>query len=58
MMLIVFLMVNTKKKPFVSLALNDLETYSMTASMITPSNPLNSNNPPQQIYVNCQYPTP
>mmetsp|Transcript_34091 Transcript_34091/g.33280 ORF Transcript_34091/g.33280 Transcript_34091/m.33280 type:complete len:194 (+) Transcript_34091:818-1399(+) len=34
-LLICFLLVNTKKKPFVSLALNDLETYSLAASMIT-----------------------
>jgi len=35
MLLILFLIINTKKKPFVSLALNDLETYSLAASMIT-----------------------
>mmetsp|Transcript_17203 Transcript_17203/g.12286 ORF Transcript_17203/g.12286 Transcript_17203/m.12286 type:complete len:422 (+) Transcript_17203:512-1777(+) len=35
MLLIIFLSVNTKKKPFVSLALNDLETYSLMSSMIT-----------------------
>ena len=35
MLLIVFLIVNSKKKPFVSLSLNDLETYSLASSMIT-----------------------
>jgi len=34
-LLIVFLIINSKKKPFVNLALNDLETYSLMASMIT-----------------------
>mmetsp|Transcript_30031 Transcript_30031/g.29279 ORF Transcript_30031/g.29279 Transcript_30031/m.29279 type:complete len:90 (-) Transcript_30031:1577-1846(-) len=35
MLLITCLIVNTKKKPFVSLALNELETYSLASSMIT-----------------------
>jgi len=35
MLLIACLIVNTKKKPFVSLALNELETYSLASSMIT-----------------------
>mmetsp|Transcript_34088 Transcript_34088/g.33275 ORF Transcript_34088/g.33275 Transcript_34088/m.33275 type:complete len:116 (+) Transcript_34088:1-348(+) len=35
LLLIVFLILNTKKKPFVNLALNDLETYSLAASMLT-----------------------
>mmetsp|Transcript_20833 Transcript_20833/g.19879 ORF Transcript_20833/g.19879 Transcript_20833/m.19879 type:complete len:204 (-) Transcript_20833:986-1597(-) len=34
-MLIGFLLVTSKKKPFVSLALNDLEIYSLSSSMIT-----------------------
>mmetsp|Transcript_9851 Transcript_9851/g.9711 ORF Transcript_9851/g.9711 Transcript_9851/m.9711 type:complete len:119 (+) Transcript_9851:2497-2853(+) len=35
MLLIGCLIINSKKKPFVSLALNELETYSLSASMIT-----------------------
>ena len=35
MVLIVFLIINNKKKPFASLALNDLETYSLASSMVT-----------------------
>mmetsp|Transcript_28796 Transcript_28796/g.21454 ORF Transcript_28796/g.21454 Transcript_28796/m.21454 type:complete len:94 (-) Transcript_28796:73-354(-) len=35
MLLITFLLINSKKKPFVNLALNDLETFSLSASMIT-----------------------
>jgi hypothetical protein len=34
-MLIFFLVVTTKKKPFGNIALNDLEVYSLVASMIT-----------------------
>ena len=35
MLLIVFLFLNLKKKPFASVALNDLETTSLITSMIT-----------------------
>mmetsp|Transcript_34101 Transcript_34101/g.33290 ORF Transcript_34101/g.33290 Transcript_34101/m.33290 type:complete len:113 (+) Transcript_34101:242-580(+) len=35
MLLIAFLLINTKKKPFVSVPLNDLETYSLASSMVT-----------------------
>jgi hypothetical protein len=35
LLLIIFFVINTNKKPFVSIALNDLETYSLASSMIT-----------------------
>jgi hypothetical protein len=35
LLIIVFLIINSKKKPFVNESLNDLETFSLAASMIT-----------------------
>ena len=35
LMMVIFLIVNLKKKPFVSLTLNDLETISLLTSAIS-----------------------